>query len=222
MTPSRARVMSVGEHERDVEQGAAGDVDQDAEAPLAACPLADDRADHRERDAHPHPAEDRRQRGRHLHPPDDLPARGPERVGHLEQARIDRPDPDHRRDRHREEHDQRRDDELAREPDAEPQHDERRQREDRGRLGGDEVRAEELLREPRAREEHADDEGERAPIAKPRSTSTSVVEKCGHIVPSVQAVDEPLRDDERRREDERRVVADDRRSPATPARTPRG
>ena len=50
-TPSRAIVSERGEHQRDVEQAAAGEVDEDAEAALAAGPLADDRADDGERHA---------------------------------------------------------------------------------------------------------------------------------------------------------------------------
>ena len=55
-----------GEHERDVEQRPAGEVDQDAETALGAGPLADDRADDRERDPDADPAQDDRQRGRDL------------------------------------------------------------------------------------------------------------------------------------------------------------
>src|SRR3954447_25086728 len=51
-----------GEHERDVEQRSARDVDQHAEALVRGAPLADDRTDHSEGDADPHAAEDRRQR----------------------------------------------------------------------------------------------------------------------------------------------------------------
>ena len=47
---------------------AAGEVDQHAEALVAAGPLADDRADDRERDPDPHAAEDRGQGGRDLDP----------------------------------------------------------------------------------------------------------------------------------------------------------
>src|SRR3954470_17766952 len=92
-----------GEHERDVEQRSAGDVDQHAEALVRGAPLADDRTDHGEGDADPHAAEDRRQRRGNLDVPHDLPVRGTEAARHLEQPAVDPADPDHRRDRDREE-----------------------------------------------------------------------------------------------------------------------
>ena len=112
----------------------------------------------------PHPAEDRREGGRDLHAGDDLPAGGPEAAGHLEQPRVDA-------DRMPtivamatgKKTIRVRDDELGRQPVAEPQDDERRQREDRRRLGGHEVGAQEPLREARSREQHAHDQGDRRP-----------------------------------------------------------
>ena len=63
------------EHQRDVEQRPAGEVDEDGQALAGAGPLADDRADDGERDADPQAAEDVRQRGRDLERGQDL-ARG--------------------------------------------------------------------------------------------------------------------------------------------------
>ena len=55
-----------GEQQRDVEEAAAGEVHEDAEARVGAGPLAHDRADDGERDADAEAAEDRRQGRRDL------------------------------------------------------------------------------------------------------------------------------------------------------------
>ena len=74
-----------GEHERDVEQRPAGEVDEDAEAALGPGPLADDRADDGEGHADAHAAEDARQGGRDLERGQDLAAGRAQRPAELEQ-----------------------------------------------------------------------------------------------------------------------------------------
>ena len=115
----------------------------------------DDRADHREGGADAHAAEDRRAARPGSRPWSAICQRGrPEAARHLEQAGIDGPDPDHRRDRDREEHDQRRDHELAQRG---PCRTTGRCSGARARigigLGRDEVGAEQPLREARAGEQ---------------------------------------------------------------------
>ena len=60
-------------------------------------------------------AKDRGHRGRDLEGHEDLAPRRSQAPRELEQTGIDRPDPDHRRDRDREEHDERADHDLRRE-----------------------------------------------------------------------------------------------------------
>ena len=178
---------------------------------FGAGPLADDRADDRQRHAHPQPAEDARQGGRDLEGREDLAPRRPEAAPELEQPRVDRADADHRRDRDREEDDQRADDDLAQQPRAEPHDEQRRQHQDRDRLGRHEIRRQRAADEQVAPGEPVAGDQRRAP-ARPRSraaTSTIVVTKCGQTVPSSHAVDEPLADGLRRREDERREPGQD-------------
>ena len=177
---------------------------------LGAGPLPDDRAHDGERDADAETAEDRRQRRRDLERGQHLATGRAERAAELEQPGIDRPDADHRGDRDREEHDQGADHDLADEARPEPQREQRREREDRRRLGRDEIRREHPLDERAARERVADEERRaRRRRRSPSATSTSVAAKCGSMVPSGQAVDEPRDDGLGRRQDERRVAADD-------------
>src|SRR3954451_819435 len=61
------------EHERDVEEAAPGEVDEDAETTIGACPLPDDRADDGEGRADAESTQDRRQGGRDLDVEENAP-----------------------------------------------------------------------------------------------------------------------------------------------------
>ena len=86
--------------------------------------------------------------------------RGAQASGQLEQPRVDRADPDHRRDGDREEHDQRADHDLGRSP--VPNHSTSSGASARiGRgLRGDEVRRQQALRDGGSREQVADHDGQ--------------------------------------------------------------
>ena len=216
-----------GEHQRDVEQRPAREVDEDAEALARRRPTR--RRSRRRPRASRRPA---CRRGWSAGRPGSRAWSGPgggvaRRLRPSSSSRgVDRADADHRGDGDREEHDQRADDDLAEQPGPEPQREQRGEGEDRDRLGGHEVRRGEALDERAPREHVADDERRARPRRRsPSATSTSVVAKCGQIVPSGQA---------RRRTAPATVSgggrmnggqpADQRRSPARPARrrrTPR-
>ena len=116
--------------------------------------------DDRERHANAHAAEDVRQRGRDLEREQDLATGRPQAPAELEQARIHRADPDHRRDGDREEHDQGADHHLAEKPVAKPQDQQRRKREDRDRLGGDQVGRQQPFDQDAPRQPVPSDQGE--------------------------------------------------------------
>src|SRR5215204_1687434 len=74
------------EHERRVEQGPTGKVDQDTEPAFRTRPLADDRAHDRERHADAEAAEDVRHRSRDLERQQDLAACRSQASAQLEEA----------------------------------------------------------------------------------------------------------------------------------------
>src|SRR5215212_9926158 len=137
------------EEQRDVEQAAAGEVDEVAEAALRARPFADDRSDDRQRDADAEATEDRGKRGGDLDRDEHLATARAERPPELEQAAVDRSQPDEGRDRDREEDDQAADHDLREQVGPEPQGEERGEREDRDGLRGDEIRRDQPLDQAR-------------------------------------------------------------------------
>ena len=187
-----------------------------AEAVAGPGPFADHRAHDRERHADPHPTEDVRQGGRDLERGQHLARRRAQAASELEKPGIDRADPDHRRDRHREEDDQRADDDLAQQPRPEPQHEQRREDKDRDRLGGHQVRRGESFEEGASCQRVADDQARarrrRRSRGGPRSSwSRNAARRCRRARPRRNA--RPTVSG--RGQDERREAADhDDRLPA--------
>ena len=114
--PSRAIVSSVAYISGVSNRLARATLTRYAEAARRARPLAHDRPHDGEGDPDPHAAKDLRQRGGDLERPQDLGPAGPKAPPQLEQAAVDGPDADHRRDGDREEDDQGTDHDLAGEP----------------------------------------------------------------------------------------------------------
>ena len=124
-------------------------------------PFGDDGADDRERHPDPKAAEDHRQGRRNLEEPRSLGGARAEAAEDLVEKRVGRADADHRGDRDREEDDERADHDPGGEPAAEPDVEQRRERQDRDRLRGDDVGREGALDEEALRQRDPDPDGDR-------------------------------------------------------------
>src|SRR3954452_6983512 len=132
-----------------------------AEAVVAPEVLADDRADDGEDDPDLHAGEDVRQRARQLEAPERLPPRRVEAAHHVALARVYGADAQDHVQQDREERQQRDDDDLRRDPKAEPHDEQRDQRDLRHDLRRDDHRPQRLLEPDDAAEQRAEAEAER-------------------------------------------------------------
>ena len=110
--------------------------DDRPESLVGADPLADDGADGARRRRQTEAREDERQSGRKLHLEEDLPPRGNKRIHQIEGFALDRRIARHRIDNEREEAEKRRDENLGKHAEAEPDDQNGRDRDDRDRLRG--------------------------------------------------------------------------------------
>jgi hypothetical protein len=151
-----------GEHERQIEV-AVRDLQHIADARVRAHELADHGAHHRERHRDLEPAEDARQRVGKADLEEDLEPRRLHRLGEIDHFRLDRFEAHHGRHHHREEAEQERRDHLGNDPEAEPHHEERRDRDLGHALGEHQDRIEHALHQPRIgdRDRHRNAEGDR-------------------------------------------------------------
>src|SRR3954470_16898116 len=158
-----------------------------AEPLVAAEVLTDDGADDREDDRDLHPRQDVGQGARVLEPAERLPPARIEALHHVLLPLVHGADAEDRVQQHGEERDHRDDDDLGRDPEAEPDDEQRDQRDLRHHLRGDDDRSHRLLEplDPAEQRAEADAEHDRD-----REAHERLVERHPHVGPEAVLLDE--------------------------------